>query len=29
MGVYLSVVAGIMAILSGVLDLVNGRSGAA
>ncbi len=29
MGVYLAVVAGIMAILSGVLDLVNGRSGAA
>jgi hypothetical protein len=29
MGVYLAVVAGILAILSGVLDLVNGRSGAA
>jgi len=29
MGVYLAVVAGIMAILSGVLDLVNGRSGTA
>ena len=29
MGVFLAVVAGIMAILSGVLDLVNGRSGAA
>jgi hypothetical protein len=29
MGVYLAIMAGIMAILSGVLDLVNGRSGSA